>query len=74
MRYQRCRSCGQLQPMAEPHFSQYGGLKTRLRWKQVCNQCISTADDRRTKKILKAPDHRDYRHPLEDVVRAWVQT
>ena len=75
MRYQSCRTCGFLQPLAEPHYSQYGGLQSRLRWKAVCNQCISTADARRIKKMpSQTTDHRDYRHPLEDVVRAWVTT
>jgi len=70
--FQRCRTCGQLQPQREPHFSQYGGLKTRLRWKQACNACIDKAHGKRVRKPTAQPkDHRDYRHPLEEVIWKW---
>jgi hypothetical protein len=72
MKYQSCRTCGFLQPLAEPHYSLYAGLQTRKRWKKVCNKCIASADARRGHPQAST-DHRDYRHPLEEVVRAWVQ-
>ena len=43
----------------------------RPRRKKICRSCLADHHERIRRPVT---DHRDYRHPLEDVVRAWVQT
>lgn len=75
VRYRSCKTCRQLKPQCEPHFSLYGnGLARRRQWKHVCNDCIDAAHEKRVRKSsAPALDGRDRRHPLEDVFMVWAE-